>query len=60
MVEIESKLKYHILADKQIITSAQSSQKSYTITARLEENTQAIISENNQAGRFILATNPSC
>lgn len=43
--------------DKQIVSSTQSTQTNYTITARLEENTQAITEEHNQAGRFILATN---
>ena len=57
IVALESKLKYHLLLDKQIVTSVRWGKEIYRINATIEENTQLINEENNQAGRFILATN---
>jgi transposase len=57
IIALESKLKYHLLVDKQIVTSVRSDKEIYTISAIIEENTELINQENNQAGRFILATN---
>jgi transposase len=57
IIALESKLKYHLLVDKQIVTSVRTGKESYTISALIAENTELINHENNQAGRFILATN---
>lgn len=56
--EIKSKLKYHQLI--QIEISKQTNKKGqeiYTITCELIENKELVNEMNNQAGRFILATN---
>ena len=56
--QIQSKLKYHLISDIQIIENQVKKQKNtYQITGRIQQNSEVIESLNNRAGRFIIATN---
>lgn len=56
--QIQSKLKYHLISDIQIIKNELENQKStYKITGRIQPNSEVIESLKNRAGRFIIATN---
>ncbi len=56
--QIQSKLKYHLISDIQIIDNQVKNQKNtYQITGRIQQNSEVIESLNNRAGRFIIATN---
>ncbi len=56
--EINQQLKYHQIADFHIIKTIKNpEQVIYKIQAQLTQNLEAIASQKQQAGRFILATN---
>ena len=56
--EIQSKLKYHQLTQIEISKKTNTKgQEIYTIACELTENKELVEAINNQAGRFILATN---
>ncbi len=56
--QIQSKLKYHLISDIQIIENELKNQKNtYKITGRIQPNSEVIESLKNRAGRFIIATN---
>lgn len=56
--EIESKLKYHQISEVKIIERKIKDEKViYRVEGELRENQELIASNENQAGRFILATN---
>jgi transposase len=55
---IQSKLKYHQLTQVETFTQTnKKGQEVYTVICRLIENKEIVDEINNQAGRFILATN---
>ncbi len=56
--QIQSKLKYHLLSDIEIIENqVEPLNKTYKITGKIQPNHDVIDSYNNRAGRFIIATN---
>ncbi len=56
--QIQSKLKYHLISELQIIENKLKNQKTtYKITGRIQPNSEVIESLKNRAGRFIIATN---
>jgi penicillin V acylase-like amidase (Ntn superfamily) len=56
--QLTSKLKYHLIAEIEILENQVKNQNnSYQITGKIQQNSIVIESENNRAGRFIIATN---
>ncbi len=56
--QITSKLKYHLIAEIEILENQVKTQKNtYQITGKIEQNSSAIEFYTNRAGRFIIATN---
>ncbi len=56
--QIQSKLKYHLISDIEIIENqVKTLNKTYQITGKIQLNSEVIESFENRAGRFILATN---
>ena len=56
--QIISKLKYHLIAEIEILENQVKNQKNtYQITGKIEQNSSVIESYTNRAGRFIIATN---
>lgn len=56
--QITSKLKYHLIAEIEILEIRVKNQKNtYQIIGKIEQNSSAIESYTNRAGRFIIATN---
>ncbi len=56
--QIQSKLKYHLISENQIIENQVNNQNNtYQITGKIQQDYEVIESYKNQAGRFIIATN---
>ena len=56
--QIQSKLKYHLISEIEIIeNSVKPLNKTYQITGTIQPNNDVIESYKNRAGRFIIATN---
>ncbi len=56
--QIQSKLKYHLISDIQILENELETQNNiYKITGRIQANSEVIEALKNRAGRFIIATN---
>ena len=56
--QITSKLKYHLIAEIEILEIRVKNQKNtYQIIGKIEQNSSAIESYTNRAGRFVIATN---
>lgn len=56
--QIQSKLKYHLIAEIEIIENQVTSRNNtYQITGKIQPNHDVIKSYKNRAGRFIIATN---
>jgi transposase len=56
--QIQSKLKYHLISEIEIIENqVKPLNKTYQITGKIQPNHEVIESYQNRAGRFIIATN---
>lgn len=56
--QIQSKLKYHLISEIEIIENqVKPLNKAYQITGKIQPNSEVIESYKNRAGRFIIATN---
>ncbi len=56
--QIQSKLKYHLISEIEIIENqVKSLNKTYQVTGKIQLNSPVIESYKNRAGRFIIATN---
>ena len=56
--QVQSKLKYHLISDIEIIDNQVDNQNNtYQITGEIQPNSEVIESYKNRAGRFIIATN---
>ena len=56
--QIQSKLKYHLISDIEIIENqVKPLNNTYQITGKIQPNSEVIESYKNRAGRFIIATN---
>ena len=56
--QIISKLKYHLIAEIEILENQVKTQKNtYQIIGKIEQNSSVLESYTNRAGRFIIATN---
>ena len=58
LIQIQSKLKYHLISEIEIRENQLSSlNNTYQITGKIEPNFEVIEKNENRAGRFIIATN---
>ncbi len=58
LIQIQSKLKYHLISEIEIIENqVKPLNKTYQITGKIQPNSEVIESYQNRAGRFIIATN---
>ena len=56
--QVQSKLKYHLISDIEILENQVNNQNNtYQITGKIQLNSEVIESYKNRAGRFIIATN---
>ncbi len=56
--QLQSKLKYHLISQSQIIENNVNNQNNtYQVTGEIQSNSEVIESYKNRAGRFIIATN---
>lgn len=56
--QIQSKLKYHLISEIEIIENqVEALNKTYQITGKIQPNSEVIDRDKNRAGRFIIATN---
>ncbi len=56
--QIQSKLKYHLISEIEIIENqVKPLNKTYQITGKIQTNSEVIESYKNRAGKFIIATN---